>query len=218
MTKTRLFAFSSLTVLLCACATPQTNPHYRHSSNMPADRQVQYADSATQNVSPVVYTPSQNTAPQVYTARSQTVQPIPYTPQSAPVQSSEMVETGGQNAGQWGQRIQSQPAPQPVYQPTQQVQVIQPQPIYQRTQQVQVTQPQQPLYLPVPQTAPASLPPIMTNPYGNLESYVVQESDTVYSLSRARCSTPAEVQTINQLDAAFTIRAGEIIKLPASRC
>ncbi len=49
-------------------------------------------------------------------------------------------------------------------------------------------------------------------------SHIVEEGDTVYSLSRSVCSSIEDVQRLNGLGANFGIRIGDQIQLPASRC
>jgi len=49
-------------------------------------------------------------------------------------------------------------------------------------------------------------------------SYIVQPSDTVYSLSRRQCSTVTAVQSMNNIDQNFSIKAGQSIQLPPSQC
>lgn len=48
--------------------------------------------------------------------------------------------------------------------------------------------------------------------------YIVQEDDTVYSLSRKTCSTVERIKEMNGLDEAFLIKAGGVLQLPASNC
>jgi len=48
--------------------------------------------------------------------------------------------------------------------------------------------------------------------------YIVQPGDTVYSLSRRQCTTVTAVQSINNIDQNFSIKAGQSIQLPASQC
>ncbi len=53
--------------------------------------------------------------------------------------------------------------------------------------------------------------------YGQTLHEVV-ENDTVYSLSRRLCVGVEDIQTLNGLDAAFSIKLGDTIRLPESRC
>lgn len=46
----------------------------------------------------------------------------------------------------------------------------------------------------------------------------VVEGNTVYSLARGLCSSVEEIKRLNSLDANFSIRLGENIKVPASQC
>jgi len=47
-----------------------------------------------------------------------------------------------------------------------------------------------------------------------LDQYKVQKGDTVYSIAKARGTTPQEVQRLNNLDANFTIGIGQTLLLP----
>lgn len=49
----------------------------------------------------------------------------------------------------------------------------------------------------------------------NTEKVVVQPGQTVYSIARAFDTTPQELQKINKLDRNFTIKSGQVIKVPA---
>jgi len=49
-------------------------------------------------------------------------------------------------------------------------------------------------------------------------TYIVQEGDTAWSLSRKSCSSLSDLKTINNLEGDFLIKAGEAILLPASNC
>jgi len=48
--------------------------------------------------------------------------------------------------------------------------------------------------------------------------HIVKPGDTLYSLARASCSTVAEIQGLNTINAKFYIRAGDEISLPSGRC
>lgn len=234
------FAVSTLAfALMSGCATPQENPHYRYSSKMGQQSQpsnVQYASTPYQQ-------PAAATQRQVQT---QYPDPVAFEdigapsyepsyelaggPDMSPTQDADwdmdMVETGGQNAGNFGERIYQQAelqTPQPV-------QIApQPQPQFQAPAQPQ-TQPQTtPLDGPAQQTVTVSGPihmagddyaPQMLTQRATVigTQYVVQEGDNVYRLSKTVCATPEDIQSMNNLNAAFNIRAGEIIQLPASRC
>lgn len=50
------------------------------------------------------------------------------------------------------------------------------------------------------------------------QDYIVQQGDTVYSLSRELCIGVDEIQTNNNLAADFGIKIGQNLSLPASRC
>jgi LysM repeat protein len=49
-------------------------------------------------------------------------------------------------------------------------------------------------------------------------TYIVQEGDTAWSLSRKSCSSPADIRALNSLEGDFLIKAGEVISLPANSC
>jgi putative chitinase len=49
----------------------------------------------------------------------------------------------------------------------------------------------------------------------NTEKVVVQPGQTVYSIARAFNTTPQELQKINKLDRNFTIKSGQVIRVPA---
>ena len=53
---------------------------------------------------------------------------------------------------------------------------------------------------------------------GENASHRVQEGDTVYSLARRNCVTVGDIQSINGLNADFSIKIGDDLRLPASRC
>ena len=121
-----------------------------------------------------------------------------------------MVETGGQNGGQGGIYLQdAQPYDYAQNQPY--------------VQDAQTTA--QPVQISAP-SAPAAAATVRSigvetlNPSLGIATrdYLVQEEDTVYSLSLKTCSTVSAIQTLNNLDAAFTIRAGEVIRLPQGAC
>lgn len=103
----------------------------------------------------------------------------------------------------------------------------QPQPTY--TQPV----PQQPVYLnpqpiyaqpPAGYAPPASMTPISNMPAQPVYSragyaaHNVTEGDTVYSLARTRCVSVEDIRRANNLDVNFSIKLGEFIQLPNSRC
>ena len=50
------------------------------------------------------------------------------------------------------------------------------------------------------------------------ERHTVKPGDTLYSLARNTCSTVAEIQGLNTINAKFYIRAGDDILLPSGRC
>ena len=52
--------------------------------------------------------------------------------------------------------------------------------------------------------------------YGILHTVV--QNDTVYSLSRKLCSSVDEIQTMNGIDSNYSIKIGQNLKLPASKC
>ena len=53
---------------------------------------------------------------------------------------------------------------------------------------------------------------------GSHGSHIVQEGDTVYSLSRKLCVGISDVQSLNGLDASYGIKIGDTIQLPTSNC
>ena len=50
------------------------------------------------------------------------------------------------------------------------------------------------------------------------QNYIVEQGDTVYSLSRNLCATVGELKALNSLDQNFSINAGQSLQLPASKC
>ena len=246
-------AISSLAAIIASgCATPQENPHYRYSSKMETQTQpsnTQYASTPYQQTGQV----TQRQVAMPYPA------PVPYDyvetapsyelaggPDMSMAQNADwdmdMVETGGQNAGNGGtliyqeaglqtpQTYEAQPSVAPQSQPLIQPQT-QPQTELQAPRQDYSDGPAQSTDLegPAEQTLTISGPIYMAS--GDYEQqsltqrntligtqYVVQEGDNVYRLSKSICATTGNIQSMNGLDAAFTIRAGEIIQLPASRC
>lgn len=53
---------------------------------------------------------------------------------------------------------------------------------------------------------------------GNYAQHIVQEGDTVYSLSRKLCVGISEIQSINGLDASYGINIGDALRLPNANC
>ena len=49
-------------------------------------------------------------------------------------------------------------------------------------------------------------------------TYIVQEGDTAWNLSRRTCSSVNDIKAMNSLEGDFLIKAGEAIRLPASNC
>lgn len=49
-------------------------------------------------------------------------------------------------------------------------------------------------------------------------TYIVQEGDTAWNLSRRTCSSVNDIKAMNSLEGDFLIKAGEAIRLPASAC
>ena len=70
----------------------------------------------------------------------------------------------------------------------------------------------------VPATAPETQE-LWSNSYNQLGgNYIVEQGDTVYSLSRNICAKVDELKTLNSLDQNFSIKAGQSLQLPASKC
>lgn len=130
---------------------------------------------------------------------------------SANEPQSPMVETGGQNGGQGGIYLQDAQPYDYAQAQTQDLSYEQ-----NAAQSVQISAP----------SAPAAAATVRSigvealNPSLGIATrdYIVQEEDTVYALSRRTCSTVNTISTLNNLDAAFTIRAGDVIRLPQSAC
>jgi len=235
--------------LIGGCATPQENPHYRYSSKMEQQTQpsnTQYASTPYQQPAPATqrYVETQYPEPVPFESVSSPSYDPGYElaggPNMLPAQDADwdmdMVETGGQNAGNAGTLIYQDAAiatpenylAEPSVAPQAQ---IQPQTQLQAPLQIQPSAPAQtmPLDGPAQQTVTISGPiymagddyaPQILNQRNTVigTQYVVQEGDNVYRLSKTVCATSEDIQSMNGLDAAFTIRAGEIIQLPASRC
>ena len=53
---------------------------------------------------------------------------------------------------------------------------------------------------------------------GNTGSHLVQQGDTVYSLSRRLCVGVADIQSLNNLNAGYGIKIGDTLQLPTPRC
>lgn len=137
-------------------------------------------------------------------AQSYTAVPAPVIPaQSQTVTQVEryaepvMVETGGQNAAQIGNYsynsagyVTDAAITAPAAQTTQRLYDI-------------------PAAAVLPAQAPAA-------PRGT--TYIIQEGDTAWSLSRKTCSGVNDIKAINNLEGDFLIKAGEAILLPASAC
>ena len=94
------------------------------------------------------------------------------------------------------------------------------QPQVQQQAQAPVYAAPQPTYMPPQPTyaphQPLHQPTQATNLTGS--QHAVVEGDTVYSLSKRLCVSPAEIQQVNGLDANFSIKLGQYIKLPGSCC
>ncbi|MGB0907609.1 MAG: LysM peptidoglycan-binding domain-containing protein [Maricaulaceae bacterium] len=77
-------------------------------------------------------------------------------------------------------------------------------------------------YTPVRQTAPTAplqRPARYTpEPSSNSMFHTVRKGDTVYSLARNLCTNIEDVQMMNGIDQNFSIRLGDTIKLPSSKC
>lgn len=212
-----ILAGACAVAVMTACATPQTNPHYKYSSKMPAETQdVDYSGAPQQ--APVTYqaahTVPANTEPYYSrTASYPQTAPAPIViedlngdPITAPAQAETvsetkvyaepvMVETGGQNAAQSdgyaynsGGYVTQAAATAPAAQTTQRLYDVPAQAV-----------------MPAP-AKPAGM------------TYIVQEGDTAWSLSRKSCSSLSDLKTINNLEGDFLIKAGEAILLPASNC
>lgn len=54
--------------------------------------------------------------------------------------------------------------------------------------------------------------------HGNHGAHIVQQGDTVYSLSRKLCVGITDIQSLNNLDANYGINIGDTLRLPASNC
>lgn len=93
--------------------------------------------------------------------------------------------------------------------PAPEVQQVEPQ-----LAQIQPIQPEQvqPEPVPVPTTFTAK-----PQPAGTIRHTVIP-GDTLYSLARTTCSSVAEIQQMNSINAEFYIRAGDNILLPSGRC
>ena len=234
MSKGLYITASIAATLLASCATPQENPHYRYSSKMGTQTQpsnTQYASTPYQQPAATTqrYVEPQYPAPvpfeEVSAPSSAPTYELAGGPDMLPAQDADwdmdMVETGGQNAGNGGSLIYQEAALQ-----TPETYAAEPQ--VQPQFQTQ-PQPSSPLGGPAQQTITVSgpihmagddyAPQILTQRNTVIGTqYVVQEGDNVYRLSKTVCATPEDIQSMNNLNAAFNIRAGEIIQLPASRC
>ncbi|WP_017930950.1 LysM peptidoglycan-binding domain-containing protein [Robiginitomaculum antarcticum] len=212
---------AALAVLaLGSCATAQENPQYKFSSRVDG---TQTSNVQLANTAPSATAPSTQrqigTAPAHTSAQNTGTMPTPsqqgqWAPQSydnrlaggynSGAAATAMVETGGQNGGQNGALLE----------------VIVPQSAaVQAPQTIGMTSQPTKIYMANSQAAqPGYVTTQMGVPVTGLMSYIVQEDDTVYNLSKRTCSTPDQIKTMNNLDAAYTIRAGSAITLPAPRC
>lgn len=140
-------------------------------------------------------------APTVYTAAT-TVQSVPVTSVSSSHSTGVMVETGGQNGGISGQNLQTQSMlDYAAYTPAQ----AQPTPTRAPTYSAQN----------ISTYSPHSSSTVQS---GAGIAYIVQEDDTVYSLSRRTCSSVDAIAQMNNLPPSFLIKAGATLTLPASQC
>ncbi len=149
-----------------------------------------------------------------------------YVPASAPQTASGAgaVGTPGYYAIHGGQPPMQQQAPvQQV--PMQQVPMpMQPAPMQQVQMQPQQVYQQHPqtVYVPVTQSqavTQAAVPgPQFTYAATGAGMHQVVEGDTVYSMSRQLCVGVDDIQRANGLDANYSIKLGQFLQLPASRC
>ena len=216
-------------------SAPTSSTNYVTAAGYPAPAGTVFADSATSTsgyVQPAqtrIYGDVQDYGPTYSYAQPATTYVQPATtyaqPVPAPVQSV-MVETGGQNAGFGGQLMQ----PHVTYSP----QTYAAAPYAQHTQAATHGATQWATQGATTQNAIATMPafsPVNPAPISGSTStstfssgaanginYIVQENDTVYSLSRKTCSSVAQVQQMNGLDDSFLIKAGGTLRLPASNC
>lgn len=90
-----------------------------------------------------------------------------------------------------------------------------PQQLQPQLAQVQQLQPQQVQ----PETKQLLGPKTYTVPVSAMTArHTVKPGDTLYSLARTTCSTVAEIQGLNTINAKFYIRVGDDIHLPSGRC
>ncbi len=122
--------------------------------------------------------------------------------------SEAMVETGGQNISQYeyneGGYAVSIAQEQAIVPEVTRAVIIAPEAIVE-TREVAITSPVI-MATPIPASAPKGT------------TYIVQEGDTAWSLSRKSCSSPQDIRALNSLEGDFLIKAGEAILLPSSSC
>jgi len=279
--------------ILAACATPQTNPHYKYSSKMPAETQsAEYYNAAPQQA-PVSYQAAHSAPanPQPY------IHSATYTPSSsadnayqaclAKEQNHKLVGAaiGGTVGAYAGKKLagddndtkglvagaalggiagygagnlsmncdaaayspmQAQAAPQaarysepvlsqPVTMQPAAAQSAQTAPVPAETGRQNATQIDGYSYNSggyVTQAAVTAPAPVLTQREYDIPAqaalpapaapagmtYIVQEGDTAWSLSRKTCASLTDLKAMNNLEGDFLIKAGEAILLPASTC
>ncbi len=220
----RIFTGAMITttiLVLAGCSTTAQNPNYqqttKYKGSNPYSNQtvVQQAHYQTQAAAPVSYAPQEAplgyapqvapmTAPTLTRQSTPTYQTIPqavtYEAPRAEQGLQENTTSLGDNGTPGYYAVNGTPPP---------VQTVEPQ-----FTQIQPNQPQQfqPAPIPVPSGFTA-LPKLV----GTIRHTVIP-GDTLYSLARTTCSSVAEIQSMNAINAEFYIRAGDDILLPSGRC
>lgn len=234
-------------LILGACATAQENPNYQYSTkykgqgqNAPASATTSYANYETQPAASVTYAVSQDIQSQETNAASaqtyyyETAPTDQYytddnyvgTPGYQAVHGQASEETPSENGIGYAQEAYADPLPA--------------QPLSENAAEQVVTQT---ISGPI-MTASAPSGEIVSYDYSeniisaNAEAlpmvpsetriipaapslgqdYVVQQGDTVYSLSRKLCVGVNEIQSHNNLSNDFGIKIGQSLSLPAPRC
>ncbi len=296
-----VFMGACAAAILCACATPQSNPHYKYSSKMPADTSASGAYQSAPAQAPVTYQAAHTVetySQPAYVQSASYLQPVAYqspqTRQACLVKEQNRKIAGAAIGGAIGayagkklggddndtlgmvggaaiggiagygagdmttdcdpvaaapisaHNAAGYPA-SPVASPLPaQAQAVTTATRYEAPVMIETGGPlsQEEMqydynnggYVTAPQTtqaavtapapavtqrlydapAVAAAPMTVSAPAG--VTYIVQEGDTAWNLSRKTCSSITDIKAMNNLEGDFLIKAGEAILLPASKC
>jgi LysM repeat protein len=230
---------ASAATILIGCATAQENPNYKFSSKYnPQSEPVQVANAGTvisQETVPasaVQVQPAQIAMPATQSAEIYSApQTYPVTPQTYPVVSeteqafdaATMDGTPGYMVMMEQQEVDLAPTTTPVSQAPMVSQApialhtsAQPHALPSGPQPVAYDYSQNVVVADTTLSNPSADYAALTYPSGT--SYIVQDDDTVYSLSRSLCVGLEDIAAPNGLGADFAIKIGQTLQLPQSRC